>query len=299
MLDYPLLETVAAVIRTGSFEKAASALHVTPSAVSQRIKQLEEKLGAVLVVRASPCTPTAAGRRLMRHAEAVGLLEDALRADLMLSADKPATLRLAINADSLATWFIEAMAAVDGRLFDLVLDDQDYSAEWLRRGEVSAAVSAASAPIQGCRSRPLGALRYVATASPAFMARWFADGVHAGTLARAPAMTFNAKDQLQLRWIAAQIGQPLSPPTHWLPATQAFIDAALMGVGWGLNPVPLVAGQLAAGQLVELVPGHPLDVPLYWHWSRSVEPALRDVSKAVCETAARHLMAPPSPGRRD
>lgn len=293
MLDYPLIEAVAAVLRAGSFEKAAVALHLTPSAVSQRVKLLEERLGTMLVVRGAPCTGTEAGRRLMRHAEEVGLLESALRQDLALSAERSASLRLAVNADSLATWFVAAMAAVEGRLFDLVLDDQDTSAEWLRRGEVSAAVSAHCPPIAGCRSRALGALRYVATASPAFMARWFGAGVTADTLAHAPMLTFNAKDSLQSRWLATILGEAggrITPPTHWLPASQAFIDAAVAGLGWGMNPLMLVQDHLAAGRLIELIPAAPLDVPLYWRWSRAVEPVLADVTAAVLRTAHQHLL---------
>ena len=54
MLDYPLLEAVAALDREGSFEGAARALHVTSSAISQRVKLLEERVGTPLVVRGGP-----------------------------------------------------------------------------------------------------------------------------------------------------------------------------------------------------------------------------------------------------
>lgn len=292
MLDYPLIEAVAAVLRTGSFEKAATVLHVTPSAVSQRVKLLEERLGTVLVVRGTPCTGTKAGRRLARHGEDVGLLESALKRELSLVADRAASVRIAVTADSLATWFVPAMAMVPDRLFDLVLDDQDHSAEWLRRGEVCAAVSAVCPPIQGCRSRALGAIRYVATCSPGFVARWFAQGVTTVALQSAPTLTFNAKDRLQNRWIEAVVGQNVSAPTHWLPSSQAFIDAAVAGLGWGMNPYLLAAPLLQSGRLVELIPDRPLDVPLFWRWSRAVEPVLADVTAAVIATAQRVLCQP-------
>ena len=294
MLDYALLNAVAAVIRTGSFDKAAQQLHVTPSAVSQRVKLLEERLGTILVVRGQPCTATSAGRRLCRHAEEVGHLEHALRDDLgaLVPAGEPSTLRIAISADSLATWFIAAMAAVEGRLFDLVLDDQDHSADWLRRGEVSAAVSAQVGPVQGCDSRPLGALRYVATASPAFVERWFVGGIDEASLRRAPTITFNAKDALQAQWVHGILGRQIAMPTHWMPSTQAFVDATLAGIGWGMNPERLVARHLADGRLVMLVPDRPLDVALFWHWSRIVGPALRDVTEAVVRAAERWLVRP-------
>ena len=294
MLDYALLDALAAVIRTGSFDKAAQQIHVTPSAVSQRVKLLEERLGTILVVRGQPCVPTPAGRRLCRHVEDVRLLEHALQSDLgpLMPAHQPSTLRVAVNADSLATWFVEAMAGVDGLLFDLVLDDQDHSADWLRRGEVGAAVVGVPAPVQGCDMRPLGALRYAATASPAFQHRWFPGGVDEASLRRAPCLTFNTKDDLQAQWVSDLLGRRIAMPTHWLPASQAFVDAALAGLGWGLNPEVLVADHLATGRLVPLRPDRPLDVPLYWQWSRMVAPALNDVTRSVLDAAERWLVQP-------
>jgi LysR family transcriptional regulator (chromosome initiation inhibitor) len=296
MLDYPLLMALAAVIRTGSFERAARQLHVTPSAVSQRVKLLEERLGTVLVVRGQPCTGTAAGQRLCQHVEQVALLESELRGALpgLSPADGPLTLRIAVNADSLATWFVAAMAELPGCLFDLVLDDQDHSAEWLRKGEVLAAVTASAAPVPGCNSHPLGALRYRATASPDYLRRHFADGVTVDALAKAPCLTFNRKDQLQAQWLRMVLNdcdpaQAPTPPTHWLPSTHAFVDGALAGMGWGMNPDPLVVDHLAAGRLVELVPGRPLDVPLYWQQSRIAGTALGDLSRAVLQVGRRAL----------
>ena len=296
MLDYPLLAAMAAVIRIGSFERAARHLHVTPSAVSQRVKLLEERLGTVLVVRGQPCTGTVAGQRLCQHVEQVALLESELRGALpgLSPADGPVTLRIAVNADSLATWFVAAMADVPGCLFDLVLDDQDHSAEWLRRGEVLAAVTASVAPVPGCNSRPLGALRYRATASPEYLRRHFPDGITADSLAAAPCLTFNRKDQLQVQWLRLALSDHESvpeptPPTHWLPSTHAFVDGALAGMGWGMNPEPLVADHLAAGRLVELVPGRPLDVPLYWQQSRIAGTALAELSRAVLRAGRQAL----------
>lgn len=295
MLDYALLDALAAVVRTGSFERAARRIGVTPSAISQRVKSLEERIGTVLVVRGQPCRGTEAGLRLARHAEEVALLERTLSEDMgrPVSGGHLPTIRIAVNADSLATWFVAAMAAVPDCLFDLVLDDQEHSADWLRRGEVRAAVSGSDAPVQGCDCRPLGALRYVATASPGFMARWFADGVTADSLARAPALTFNLKDMLQARWIESHVGPGIVPPTHWLPSSHGFVDATLGGLGWGLNPEALVSEAIAAGRLMPLLPDAAYDVPLFWHWSRSVAAALKPLNAAVSE-AARAMLQPPA-----
>lgn len=304
MLDPALVAAVAAVVREGSFERAARALSVTPSAVSQRVRLIEERLGTVLIVRGQPCTVTETGARLCRHAELVGMLEADLRRDLPLLATEPMpdggrpTLRVAVNADSLGTWFIDAMADFgqhESALLDVAVDDQDHTAEWLLRGHVLAAVTSLAAPVQGCRSRKIGTLRYVATASPAFMRRWFAQGLTGEALGRAPSLLFNRKDRLQAQWVrrvlrpAGGARREIDLPTHWLPATQAFIDAALAGIGWGMNPLPLAQPHLAAGRLVELVPGQPLDVPLYWQCARLPVPMLDRLTASVTRVAARSL----------
>jgi len=285
------LSALAAVLRRGSFEVAAADLAVTPSAISQRIKALEDRVGTSLINRGSPCTGTKAGLRLAKHAEDVGLLESQLSRDLSLGKGAgPARLRIAVNADSLATWFVAAMASVKDVLFDLVIDDQDHSADWLKRGEVSAAITATQKPVAGCDSVALGSLRYIATASPDFIRQWFSDGVNAVTLQNALCLTFNAKDALQRNWIAENTGQRLSPPGHFLPATQAFVEAARAGMGWGMNPEPLVRRHIRNGRLIPLLPNAPLDVPLVWQVSRIMAPALKPVTDAVRKAAQKGLV---------
>lgn len=298
MIDYPAARAVAMVARTGSFERAAKALNVTPSAISQRVRQLEERLGAVLIERGTPCTATERGAWLCRHVEQVGMLEQDLLTHLPGLADPAApaprvTLSLATNADSLGTWFLPAVAAFTHAtdfLIDLAVDDEDHTAEWLRRGRVVAAVTAIGKPVPGCRVVPLGALRYHATASPDFVRRYFPDGVTADALAAAPAITFNHKDGLQQAWIRQTLGASVPHPTHWLPSTQSFVDASLIGMGWGLNPARLVADHLAAGRLVELIPGAVLDVPLHWQIGRLAADRLSRLTRSVVETARRDLI---------
>jgi LysR family transcriptional regulator, chromosome initiation inhibitor len=289
-LDYAQLAALAAVVGEGSFDGAARALHVTPSAVSQRIRQLEERVGAVLVQRGTPCVATAAGTPLLRHAERVALLEAELAATLPAQASArgnaaTATLRIAVNADSLATWFVPALAAFASAhpqlRIDLLVDDQEHTAEALRRGDVLAAVSASAEPVQGCRSQPLGRLRYCATASPAFVRRWFAQGVNAASLERAPCLLFNRKDQLQTRWMRRITRRAIAPACHGLPSSQGFVEACLAGLGWGMNPQALVQSHLTARRLLELVPGQGIDVPLHWQASRLALPALADLTNAV------------------
>lgn len=297
MLDYPSLAALAAVVREGGFERAAVALGVTPSAVSQRVRALEEKVGAVLVTRARPPAPTDAGARLCAHVERVRLLEGELAGVLPkvagVGAEEPVTLRIAVNADSLGSWFLPAAARFaerTGALLDLVLDGEERTAGRLRSGEVLAAVTADPAPVPGCRTRPLGALRYVATASPAFVRRHFADGVDAASLARAPVLRFDRNDELQARWVRETFGLALDAPTHWTPSTQGFVDASLAGLGWAMNPSSLVEAHLAAGRLVEPEPGRPLDVPLHWQHARLGTRLLDALTREVASEARRSLV---------
>ncbi|MEX0286066.1 MAG: LysR family transcriptional regulator ArgP [Paracoccaceae bacterium] len=288
------LSALAVILRTGSFEQAASELSVTPSAISQRIKALEEKVGTTLIQRGTPCIGTPSGVRLAKHAEDVGLLEAQLSRDLSLAPVAQRTrLRIAVNADSLATWLMPGLAAVPDTLFDLVLDDQDWSAEWLERGEVSAAVTAAGANVPGCTRYPLGVMRYVATASPGFVKQWFPGGVTAEALAQAPNLVFNARDGLQRSWLQAKTGKDLAPPSHYLPSTHAFVDAARAGLGWGMNPETLVRGPIRNRRLVSLDADLPLDVALEWQVSRVLAPALEPVTAAIRKAAAEGLLPIP------
>jgi LysR family transcriptional regulator (chromosome initiation inhibitor) len=298
MLDYSALSALVAVIREGSFERAALALHVTPSAVSQRIRLLEERVGCALVVRDQPCRATETGRRLCQHVDRVRLLEQGLQGTLPALAPKGiarVTLPIAVNADSLATWFAPAIAtfAADAPvLVEVAVDDQDHTAEWLRSGEVLAAVTATARPAVGCNSRPLGAMRYLAAASPAFAARHFANGVGAGSLAKTPSLVFNTKDELQARWVRRLCHRHVNLPRHTLPSPQAFVTAALAGMGWGMQPQALIASHLEDGSLVELVPHTPLDVPLHWQHARAASALVDALSRQILSTARAALLPP-------
>ena len=296
MLDYASLFALAAVVREGSFDRAARALHVTPSAVSQRIRLLEERVGCALVVRGQPCTATDTGRRLCQHADRVRLLEQDLHDNLpALNPDSVtrATLPIAVNADSLATWFAPAVATFAAQapvLMNVAVDDQDHTAEWLRSGAVLAAVTGHATPAAGCNSRPLGSMRYVAAASPGFVRRYFESGVEPQRLAHAPSLEFNAKDTLQTRWVQALCGQHVELPKHTLPSSTAFVTAAVAGMGWGMLPDALAAPHLSSGTLVELVPGTPLDVPLHWQQARATSAWLDGLTRVVL-AAAREALA--------
>ncbi|SMO62435.1 LysR family transcriptional regulator ArgP [Paracoccus laeviglucosivorans] len=277
MLDYPALAALSEILRRGSFEGAAAALGVTPSAISQRIKGLEERMGEVLIQRGPPPRGTQKALRLVQHLDQVRLLEQALDPD----APK-ATLRIAVNADSLATWFPPVMTALPV-LYDLVIDDQDHARDWLRQGQVSAAISSDPNPVPGCDVTPLGHMRYHAMATPEFIARHFANGVNATTLG-APAVIFNEKDAAQSRWAQAATGQRVHPTGHMIPSSEGFARAVELGLGWGMIPEAMARPPLA-----HLNAHLPLDVPLHWHVQRAMRPALAPLSRAIKQRAAAEL----------
>ena len=298
-IDNAQLAAFAAVLHEGSFEAAARALHLTPSAISQRIKQLEERLGQVLLQRTTPCLATAAGKTLARYTEQLALLEAEMLGEFQLefgAARTPAGLAVrmpvAVNADSLDGWFLgvfDDLTLRDEISFDIRVEDQDHSAAMLREGSVMAAVSASAAAVQGCLVEPLGIMRYRAVASPAYVARHFPDGVDAAAFTRAPVLTFNRKDALQQRFIALFAAHAQPTQTHFVPSTHGFVDVAKRGLGWGMMPEHFVNEALAAGELVEIVPGHSFDQPLFWHRWRLNSPALNVLSAAVHRAAAASL----------
>lgn len=291
MLDYAALSALAAVVREGSFDAAAATLNITPSAVSQRIKGLEDRLGAVLVVRSQPCVATPSGAVLCSHLDRVRLLE----ADLSLPGlDRgPPTLRVAVNADSLATWFPAAAAvfAADGAAtLDLMLDDEGHTSARLRSGEVLAAVTADPTPVTGCRIAPLGTMTYCAVATPDFIERHFTSRDAGQALKTAPMLRFDRRDQMQARWARDVHGVEIAPPVHWAPSTQGMLDLTLQGLGWGMAPLSLVEPHLKAGRLAELPPGRRADVSLYWQSARLHASALDRLTGAVTQ-AARNALA--------
>lgn len=278
-IDHAQLRALAAVVREGSFERAAQSLNVTSSAVSQRIKALEDRVGRLLVKRSSPAVATPEGQVLVQLAEQTALLEhDALHRMGLADEDLPqASIPVAVNHDSLETWFPEAarsFASQTGTTLDLRLEDQDHTVALLRQGAVLGAVTTLDEPVQGCQIHALGSIRYAATCTPAFHEKHFSKGVNAQSLAQAPVLVFNRKDDLQARFARRLAGEdlPLTAPTWWIPSTRAFVQANLGGLGWTMNPLPLVKRHLEAGRLVYMKQRAWEDVPLYWqHWKGDVQ----------------------------
>ncbi|WP_353827833.1 LysR family transcriptional regulator ArgP [Agromyces sp. SYSU T0242] len=293
-----LARTLAAVVDGGTFEAAAAELRVTPSAVSQRVKQLEQRLGRVLVVRSKPVRPTEAGAAVVRLARQLALLEhDALAAFGGRSDDesaRPVTVPLAVNADSLATWFLPALARVaEGRavVFDLHRDDQDFTAGLLESGVVMGAVTSQATPVAGCLVRPLGVMRYTAVATPGWLERWCPDGPDAAALAPAPRVDFDRRDDLQGVYLRRIGVTGAEPPRHFVPASNDFATAVKLGLGWGLLPGFQCDDELADGRLVALG-GPPIDVPLHWQQWNLGSPLLDAIADGLIDEARRALRPP-------
>ncbi|QRP43590.1 LysR family transcriptional regulator ArgP [Amycolatopsis sp. FDAARGOS 1241] len=296
MSDLPLdqVRTLLAVVDEQSFDRAAAVLHVTPSAVSQRVKALERRMGRVLIQRAKPVRLTDSGQVLVRFARQLTRLEADTRAELGLADSGPTTLPIAVNADSLATWFLPALAAVPPDppiCFDLRSDDQDHTAALLREGLVMAAVTSAPHPVQGCTSTRLGRMRYRAVAAPAFVSRWLADRPLRQALPDAPVVLFDPKDDLQDRFVRSVTRRPvIGGVRHFVPSSESFADAVAAGLGWGMVPeLQLPELRLHGDPLVDLAPDRPADVPLYWQQWKLDSPALATVAEAVTKAAGERL----------
>ncbi|MDO0930634.1 LysR family transcriptional regulator ArgP [Streptomyces sp. DG2A-72] len=296
MTDLPLdqVRTLLAVVDEGTFDAAASALHVTPSAVSQRVKALEQRTGRVLLTRTKPVRATESGEVVVRFARQLARLERDARAELgMTSAGEPTRVSIAVNADSLATWFLGALNRLpaEPRLcFELHREDEDHTAALLREGQVMAAVTSSPDAVAGCSVRALGRMRYVAVASPEF-----AEAHRGGPLRDAPAVNFDRRDDFQDGFVRRLPGGDgdghggASPVRHFIPTSEGFAAAVAAGLGWGMLPEAQAVPLLRAGRLVQLAPERPVDVPLYWQQWKLDSPALAAVADAVSATAAETL----------
>jgi LysR family transcriptional regulator, chromosome initiation inhibitor len=282
-LDGDQMAAFATVVELGSFEAAAEWLHITPSAVSQRVKALEQRVGQVLVVRKKPCAATAAGIPLLRLAAQSAMLESEALDQLR---DDPTRTRvaLAVNADSMATWFGGVFGRLDDVLFDIRIEDQDHSAQLLREGVVMGAVTTERTPVSGCRVQPLGVMRYVPVASASYIKRYLPSGLTADAAAKAPSLAWNRDDALQDRLVRKAFRRAISRPTHFVPTAEGFATAVRAGLGWGMYPDKLAAPELAVGSFVRISSLH-LDVPLFWQCWKLDSPIVTTITDAVVSAA--------------
>lgn len=285
-LDPAALDCLAALADDGSFERAAQRLSITQSAVSQRLRALESQVGQLLVVRARPLRLTEPGKVLLRFARQLQAMRADVARELGERMQSQARLPIAVNADSLATWVLPALDELvqqglkDGFGLELIVDDQDFTHEWLRQGQVLGCVSTVPQALRGCRVEPLGVMRYIAVASPGFVARELggdaADGLHRGNFARAPFLVFNRKDDIQTQWVSQAFGVR-SPrlEERFVPSSEAYVRAVALGWGIGVVPELQVRERLAQGELLCVRPGIALEVALYWHqWKLGADSGL-------------------------
>lgn len=292
-LPFDQLATLVALDEEGTFDAAARRLHVTPSAISQRVRAAELASGQVLVQRSNPVRMTAAGAVLLRYARQVELLRRDAEHELRLDSEAGLpSVGIAVNADSLDTWFLPAIAPLAGEVvFDLHREDQENTTSLLRAGTVVAAVTSTAEPVQGCSSVPLGMMRYRAVCTPGFADHWFVDDDPAKCLGGAPVVVFDRDDELQDRFAASLGTTPLSAPRHYVPASADFAAAIRLGFGWGMLPDSQCNAELESGTLTEVHPQSALDVPLYWQRWNLATPLLDSVSDAVLLAARGALLA--------
>lgn len=299
--DPAALECLAAIVEEGGFERAAQRLNVTQSAVSQRLRALEAQVGSVLIVRSRPLKPTSAGQLLLKHTKQLRLLRADLERDLQeLAPSAPGSTRederisIAINADSIATWAMGALHdLVRQRLpLEIIADDQDFTQEWLRSGQVLGCVTTLKQALRGCKMVPLGAMHYVAVASAEFVRAHLPQGLTPHNFREVSFLSFNRKDDMAAEFVARAFGLKRVALNHlFVPSTEGQMRAVAAGWGVGVMPELLARGPIADGSLIDLVPGRSLPIQLYWHcWNLESEllDALTDALKA---TAARTLVA--------
>ena len=288
-IDGQQLAAFAAVIEYGSFDAAAAQLHVTPSAISQRIKALEQRVGQVVVVREKPCVATTAGVPLLRLAAQTALLEAEALTEMGDGDGSSPRIALAVNADSMATWFTGVFEAMGDVLFDIRIEDQDHSARLLREGVVMGAVTTESTPVPGCRVLPLGVMRYVPVAGPSYIERHLPDGFTAHAVAAAPSLAWNRDDALQDMLVRKVFRRDIARPQHFVPTAEGFGSAVQADLGWGMFPEKLAEPALADGSFVRVAEAH-LDVPLFWQCWKLDSPLVGAITAAVRSAAAKIMV---------
>ena len=278
-----------AVVETGSFEQAALQLHLTSPAISQRVRALESQLGNALIVRSRPARATRTGQRLMQYLKRARLLEADLEAELAVQQDAPLTLVLALNADSMGTWFFPALADILNRervLLDLAVEDQDHTYTLLETGMAIGCISTEPKPMRGCTAEPLGVMRYWLVATPAFRQQWFAQGLTRTAARTAPVVAYTRKDTLQSNYLQQALGLPEGAyPCHYVPGATSHFNAIRYGLGYGMVPELLLQAN-PDGKLVEmLTPKQPADVALYWHTWKVQSPRMEQLSRQIVAAA--------------
>ncbi len=293
------LECLAAIVEEGGFERAAQRLNVTQSAVSQRLRALEAQVGSVLIVRSRPLRPTSSGQLLLKHTKQMRLLRADLERDLQELAPsaqgggrEEERIAIAVNADSIATWTLDALGPLARQRLplEIIADDQDFTQEWLRSGQVLGCVTTLKQALRGCRMVPLGSMRYVAVAEAEFAARCLPRGLTQHSFREVSFVSFNRKDDMAVEFVARAFGlKRVSLHQLFVPSTEGQLRAVEAGWAVAILPEILVRDALTEGRLVNLAPGQTLSIALYWHCWNLESAVLETLTQALINGAAAAL----------
>ena len=295
MLQSKQSEAFLAVAETGSFELAAERLSITASAVTLRVQSLEKNLGHLLIVRERPCRATQAGLSLLHYLQHSRLLEKNFIQNLTGKIANSAfyQINIATNADSLATWLLPLLqdTIIKQKIIaHFHVDDQSQTHHLLEAGLVNACVTTESQPMKDCVAAYLGRMNYRFTMTPTFAQQWFPQGLHRNALRAAPALIFNEKDQMHTHAIQQRFGlNSTQYPHHCIPSSNGFVDAMMMGLGYGWLPNYQAEKSLNNGTLVEIAPKLQIELPLYWHHWRRQSIQLESLTKVLIEQAQLFL----------
>ncbi len=291
-MDYKAIECLRQVVESQGFEKAGEVLGLTQSAVSQKIKRLEQAYSSVLLIREKPLRLTDLGKKLNIHFVKVQLMEQALVKETH-GENSVQFLPIGINDDSLATWFIDVIshfAQHKNRRLQCKIADQSQTRDLLKKGEVIAALSDVGSTVAGGQSIYLGAMDYILVASPDFICRYLGENFTSADILKVPSLIFDENDQL---WSSYQkqvlLLQENVSQCHWLPSAQGFVQMLLSHTVCALVPSIQVERELNEGKLVELFPTKVLKVPLYWHWSGLDSGLLDELTEVVVRQAKMRL----------
>ena len=294
MLDYKLIEALAIVVQEGGFDKAAQYLRLTQSAVSQRIKQLEEQTGQIVIARTNPPKATPAGQQMIKHYAQVKRLEDDLF-ETMFSSDhnEYVTLAIGTNRDCLTTWLqaaVQEFLARKNVVLDFRAADQEQTHKLMKDGEVIGCISVKDQPMQGCRLEYLGRMDYWLVATPTFAAQWFPKGVIPDAINRAPLIHFDRKDEMHAQFFKTIMKHPPTQlPIHYVPSIKTYADFILAGLAYGLLPDQECEPHIKSGVLLNLAPQKPVQIKLYWHCWNLKSRLLEEFTQQLVSNAKKLL----------
>jgi LysR family transcriptional regulator (chromosome initiation inhibitor) len=269
MLDYKGIEALYMVQKLQSFEAAAEKLHLTQSAISQRIKVLEAYYGEPLLIRSLPYRPTQLGEQLIGLFKRVCLLEEDFSQELK-EKKMPFRCSIALNRDSLETYFLSLLqhtTLFKGMILEIIADDQEKTLEYLKNGLANIAISTSSMGTLGSKTHFLGDMDYILVASPELYEQYFSKLPPSKALYQAPALKYDQHDTLHHRYLEKFFNLTEESLQYLvIPSVQGFKQCALQGYAYGLIPKIDVEAELTNKTLIQLYRECIWKVPLYLHY---------------------------------